>query len=592
MSRYYARKDWHQHLQALKDIRWEISEGGRRLLGGTADEFAKLGGRIETAVGSSGARVERAVRSEGSATRGELAGIRAGIADAEAARRADAAELLQQQQISQEIQALGFATIHFDLTKVRQDLSGMNARFEWGFQELADGLGRTGDTLNELLAVARTPAQTWAYEQFEIARDAHRKHLYDDAIEYATRAIDGHQGHTGYRLDHRPHLLLGLIRLGDRESVKLREPEPHLAEKHFLDAAKYAEADFKEAAAEAYCCASHAASTQHAFERALGHARRGLSLYHSVPELSFQAGKVCMCLDRIKDARAHLQNAIALDGRYFGKVLADEDYVLHDPGLYQFLAQIRDQRADGLRRLVAELIALLNSNVRDTRSAISVLPRALQKTKFGRPNIADRLESTGKSVEGMAQIRASEGWLPILESEDALRRVAMQISSINNDGIAQISGLRTEPLEQAPVASSYESQPISDTYVDWDIVRILSWALAIGWGLLMLALFWSDPRDGVFGKAVIVIFVPLLFYWPIKALVGVAMKIFLVWRASSRKSGFERRVAARDAQMMEFNKRQGDTKTQLSALEQLLLSNSRSFSDRFAQAFPSSSSAS
>ena len=56
----------------------------------------------------------------------------------------------------------------------------LNAKFDWGFSQLIAGIGRTNDSLEELIATAKTPAETWAYEQHEIARDAIRRELYPE----------------------------------------------------------------------------------------------------------------------------------------------------------------------------------------------------------------------------------------------------------------------------------------------------------------------------------------------------------------------------------------------------------------------------
>ena len=78
----------------------------------------------------------------------------------------------------------GFDRLSFDMRALSDGVAELNSTFEWGFSEVLTMLGGLNDSLRELIKVVKTPAQTWAYEQFEIARDAFRRELYDDAIQY------------------------------------------------------------------------------------------------------------------------------------------------------------------------------------------------------------------------------------------------------------------------------------------------------------------------------------------------------------------------------------------------------------------------
>ena len=69
----------------------------------------------------------------------------------------------------------GFEQLSFDMQAISSGITELTSVFEWGFSELISGVGRINDLLSELVQIAKTPAQTWAYEQFEIARDAFRQ---------------------------------------------------------------------------------------------------------------------------------------------------------------------------------------------------------------------------------------------------------------------------------------------------------------------------------------------------------------------------------------------------------------------------------
>jgi len=64
-------------------------------------------------------------------------------------------------------------------------------------------LGAVRASLQELVAIAKTPTETWAYEQFRYAREAMAQQLHPEAHEALLRAISGLGSHLGYKL--RPH---------------------------------------------------------------------------------------------------------------------------------------------------------------------------------------------------------------------------------------------------------------------------------------------------------------------------------------------------------------------------------------------------
>ena len=83
----------------------------------------------------------------------------------------------------------GFEDVSKQIGGLAKDIRELNATFEWGFSELLTETSRINESLKELVRLAKTPSQTWAYEQFEIAREADSKGLYEEAIEYLDRAI-------------------------------------------------------------------------------------------------------------------------------------------------------------------------------------------------------------------------------------------------------------------------------------------------------------------------------------------------------------------------------------------------------------------
>ena len=133
-------------------------------------------------------------------------------------------EELQQQHIA------AMESVSSGIERLSFDIQELTVAFQWGFSELLAAVGRVNDTLANLVKIAKTPAQVWAYEQFEIARDAFRQELYQEALESLDRAINGYSSNTGHKLEYRFHYLLGTIRLGSFQNsspaiVNLAEAE-------------------------------------------------------------------------------------------------------------------------------------------------------------------------------------------------------------------------------------------------------------------------------------------------------------------------------------------------------------------------------
>jgi tetratricopeptide (TPR) repeat protein len=197
-------------------------------------------------------------------------------------------EELQQQHIA------AIESVSSGIEQLSFDAQELTATFQWGFSELLTAVGRVNDALAELVKIAKTPAQTWAYEQFEVARDAFRQGLYQESLEYLERAINGYAGNTGHKLEYRFHYLLGTIRLGSfrntsKDIVSLAE-----AENAFLRAARYAQHDHPKEAGRALLAAGWAAYCQGKMPEATQYSEQAISLVHDLAEGYFQVAKIKM----------------------------------------------------------------------------------------------------------------------------------------------------------------------------------------------------------------------------------------------------------------------------------------------------------
>lgn len=250
--------------------------------------------------------------------------------------------------LSQQTQELASAVAELDWT------------FRWGFNEVLASIENLNASVQRLVEIGANPSQTWAYEQFTIANDAYSRGLTADALEYVSRAINGYGSQAGYRLEHRFHFLLGLIRLGDHRGPTHPAIDLQLAEHAFHESAKYARSAKEAARAElaagwaAYCRGDLPAADQ-ATSQAIHH-NPGLAQAH------YQLGKIRAASNLPSDALNHLGQACIIEMHYILKASSDEDYLRFEPDLRDFISQWLEQYRNAclkeMNRLNPLMIAL------------------------------------------------------------------------------------------------------------------------------------------------------------------------------------------------------------------------------------------
>lgn len=223
----------------------------------------------------------------------------------------------------------GFTMLSADIDRLNNTIDSGFERiatiFEWGFSEVLISLGRVNDSLDALIKIARTPAQTWAYEQFEIARDEFRRGLYNESLESVLRAINGYGSNPGYKTEFRFHFLQGTIRLGSFKNSDLQLVDTADSEAAFLKAARYARNDLPVEAARALLCAGRAAYVQKNADKSLEYSTDAISLNPELIEAYFQSAQALCVLGRPQDSVEHLVTAIIHEHEYAIKAANDAD---------------------------------------------------------------------------------------------------------------------------------------------------------------------------------------------------------------------------------------------------------------------------
>ena len=246
----------------------------------------------------------------------------------------------------------GVITLHTDLMSIEGSVHDLTAKFDWGITRLEAGIGGVRDLLEDLIRLAKTPEQTWALEQYGIALDAFSRDLYPESLEHIERAINGFEGHTGYKLEHRFHRLLGMILRTDTEVRDFPK-----AENAYLNAARYAGDRNKWDAALALTVAGYVAYEQGKIDAALGYTKRALTLA-DITEAKYHMAKFLIHHREISPALDYHGRAIEADPLYSVKWLADKD----------FLTLARDVHAaiSTWRNIVADKCKIMGTAAEDT----------------------------------------------------------------------------------------------------------------------------------------------------------------------------------------------------------------------------------
>jgi len=272
-------------------------------------------------------------------------------------------EELQREHISiSQATSAGIEQLSFQAQDISEKLDELNATFQWGFSELLMAVGEVNTTLTQLVKIAKTPAQTWAYEQFDIARDAFRKGLYQESLEYLDRAINGYAGNTGYKIEYRFHYFLGAIHLGSFRNNSNEISDIPKAESAFLAAAKYARLDQPPEAGRALFAAGWAAYCQGRISEGIRFTEDSLQLAPDVAEAHFQLAKFLMHQGNPDRALLSLKRAIEFDRLYTIKAAGDDDFRRYEDILQAFLESLRLEA----KQVAEQALATATARIKET----------------------------------------------------------------------------------------------------------------------------------------------------------------------------------------------------------------------------------
>lgn len=233
------------------------------------------------------------------------------------------------------------------------DPSGMrlSAAFTWSRGEVLASMGGMLVPVEELMAEARSQAQSEAVQLFQVAREAFLERRFTESLEALGRALDtGPSLNVAGRLVWRIHLLRALVLLGSDHNTDPQLINPAEAEQSFLMAARHARSEYRLDAARALLGAGWAAYVQEngdldrRMRAAVTYTDEARDLDDDLAEAQFQSAKFRMARGEV-DPALHALRWLPLSGRVLLlKAAADGDFQRHAVKLEAFLSALREEQ--------------------------------------------------------------------------------------------------------------------------------------------------------------------------------------------------------------------------------------------------------
>lgn len=221
------------------------------------------------------------------------------------------------------------AILHAETSQVQRRLEDLSGIIQNGFNAVSLELNGIGQSLSELVNLAKTPDQTWAFEQYSIASDAYQNGHIEEALDYVDRAISGHRERSGFRLEHRFHALRGLIHLGGPGVVDLNIVDLEESSSDFELALKYADqtdeallARYRSLLGWTYYCLGQFDKAQHELETAIELDQDNARAYYDL-------AKVLVRSDQIEDGLRRLESSFRTDWLFGVRATGDADFSSH-----------------------------------------------------------------------------------------------------------------------------------------------------------------------------------------------------------------------------------------------------------------------
>ena len=256
-----------------------------------------------------------------------------------------------------------FEIVNLNLEQISGTLDVLNSNIVTGFQllfvkvdELNTSLAHLSRGIDTLIEIARTPVQTWAFNQYEIACDMVRRRLFPEALEALTFAIDGKDQHTGYKSEFRFHRLRGVVLSGTpggSESIEVLNLKA--AEDSFIVAARYARHDHPTEAAQAFIGAGRSAYVDGRLLDAEKWYQDALKLDHQCAEANYQMARLSLHAENPSQVESYLCKALYSHWSFAMRASADGLFVEHQQLVRKCVESVAQTIADEIRPRLGDI---------------------------------------------------------------------------------------------------------------------------------------------------------------------------------------------------------------------------------------------
>jgi len=227
----------------------------------------------------------------------------------------------------------------------------LSAAFTWSRGEVLASMGGMLVPTDELMADARSQAQSEAVQLFQVAREAFLERYFTESLEALNGALNtGSSLNAAGRLVWRIHLLRALVLLGSVNNTDPQIINPSQAEQSFLMAARYACSDYPLDAARALLGAGWAAYVQengeanYRMRAAMTYTDEAHDLDSDLVEAQFQSAKFRMALGETDPALHSLRWLPVKERVMLLKASADGDFKRYIGKLEGFLSALREEQ--------------------------------------------------------------------------------------------------------------------------------------------------------------------------------------------------------------------------------------------------------
>lgn len=311
--------------------------------------------------------------------------------------------------------------LYVSVDGVLEEVCHVSALLHWGFPRAISLLSHVNDSLQELCRLARTPSQVWAYEQYELARDAFQRDLVEEALEFIGRAIEGYGSNTGFRTDYRFHFLKGLINLKVGHEQQDRAAQLETAKESFALAARYSKNVYSLEIARALISAGWTCFLQNNFAESLRYTVTAREFGHAGSS-HFQEGKIHARLGLRNEALSSLDLAIRESRTFAIEALCDTDYMAHEEAVSSLIRSLRDEEKNFVT------VELLNLEEKIQRA------RRLGVDTYALPIIfEERFNLITDQVRSAALMASAEDLFALQDARRKVQRLTSDIDALSKE---------------------------------------------------------------------------------------------------------------------------------------------------------------